>query len=52
MILFETPISKTKVRNGVNAYRYKTGIIVINNEKFVMYTMKEAIKLWRQKNPI
>lgn len=50
MFLFETPISKTKVRKGIFAYRFRNGIIVIEGEKYIQYTMKEAIKLWRAKN--
>lgn len=52
MILFEKPTSKTKVRHGIFAYRYRNGNIYIQKEVYVMYSVKEAIKLWRQKNPI
>lgn len=48
--LFNTPISKTKVRNGVYAYKYNNGVININGEKFVFYSVKDAIKIWRTKN--
>lgn len=48
--LFETPISKTKVRNGIHAYRYSNGCINICGQKYFDYTIKEAIKLWRSKN--
>jgi hypothetical protein len=48
--LFSTPISKTKVRNGIYAYRYSNGCININGQKYFDYTVKEAIKLWRSKN--
>ena len=50
--LFETPISKTKVRQDVYAYKYRNGVININGEKFIFYSIKDAIKLWRSKNPI
>ncbi len=49
--LFETPISKTKVRNGVYAYKYPNGCININGDKFILYSIKEAIRIWRSKNP-
>lgn len=52
MLLFDTPTSKTKVRQNIFAYRYRNGNIYIQEEVYVMYSLKEAIKLWRQKNPI
>lgn len=48
--LFNTPISKTKVRNGVYAYKYSNGVININGEKYLEYSIKDAIKKWRSKN--
>lgn len=53
--LFVNPISKTKVRKGVYAYRYQTGLICIGNydigyERYHMYTTTEAIKIWRSKH--
>lgn len=50
--LFSTPISKTKVRNGIYAYKYLNGCININGEKFFFYSIKDAIKEWRGKNPV
>lgn len=49
MNLFETPILSKKVRNGVRADKYRNGIININGEQYVGYSMTEAIKLWRNK---
>lgn len=48
--LFDTPIASKKVRKDVTAYRYRNGTININGEKFIFYSMTDAIKLWRQKN--
>jgi hypothetical protein len=48
--IFATPISRTKVRNGVFAYKYANGCININGEKYFFYSIKEAISLWRKKN--
>ena len=48
--LFNAPISKTKVRNGIYAYKYSTGVINIEGEKYTGYSIKEAISLWRRKN--
>jgi len=48
--LFYTPISKTKVRNNIYAYKYSNGIININGMKFMYYTIKDAIKIWRKQN--
>lgn len=52
MYLFSTPKSKTKVRNGIYAYRFSNGWIHIGNQKYLYYTLKEAIKKWRNDNPI
>ena len=45
--LFSTPTSRTKVREGVYAYRYANGTINIEGKKYIGYSIKEAIKLWR-----
>jgi hypothetical protein len=55
--IFDNPINKTKVRKDVYAYRYRTGLITIGNyelgfERYHMYTMAEAIKIWRSKNQL
>jgi hypothetical protein len=50
--LFSTPLSKTKVRNGIYAYRYPNGCINIQGEKFFDYSVTDAIKIWRRKNPM
>jgi hypothetical protein len=49
--LFDTPLSVTKVRNGVNAYKYRNGNINIAGQIFSMYSISEAIRIWRHKNP-
>lgn len=48
--LFATPILARKVRKGITAYKYPNGTININGEKFIFYSMTEAIKKWRNKN--
>lgn len=50
--LFNTPLSKTKVRKGIFAYKYSNGIINIQGEKYQFYSIKDAIKIWRNNNPI
>lgn len=50
--LFNNPISKTKVRNNIFAYKYANGCINIEGQKYFDYSIKEAVKLWRSKNPI
>jgi len=45
----DTITSKTKVRNGIYAYRYANGWILINGHRFLYYSVKEAIKIWRSK---
>jgi hypothetical protein len=47
--LFSTPISKTKVINGVYAYKYLNGTININGQKYIGYSVSQAIKLYRSK---
>ena len=49
--LFESPIRQGKVRNGIFWYQYRNGVININGEKFIFYPIKEAVQLWRKKNP-
>jgi hypothetical protein len=48
--LFSTPISKTKVRNGIYAYKYPNGCINISGQQYWFYSIKDAIKIWRSKN--
>lgn len=51
MNLFEQPIKKRKVRNGIYAYQYRNGVVNIEGEKYIFYSMTEAIKLFRKKYP-
>lgn len=48
---FETPIRTRKVRAGVVARQYPNGTVNIAGEKFIGYTMTEAIKAFRHKFP-
>ena len=48
--LFATPISSTKVRNGIFAMKYPNGCININGQKYFGYSIKEAVKMWRTDN--
>lgn len=43
-------INVGKVRNGVYYNKYSDGWITIGKERYLYYTIKEAIKLWRNKN--
>jgi hypothetical protein len=49
--LFETPIKRKFVRIGIVAYQYKNGTINIDGEKYVMYSMTDAIKKYRKDFP-
>ena len=49
---FAQPISKTKVRNNVYAYKYPNGWINIEGKKYFDYSIKDAIKKWRSFNKI
>ena len=50
--LFSTPMRKKKVRQNVYVNQYCNGTININGEKYVMYSMTDAIRKWRHDNPI
>lgn len=47
--LFDTPISQTKVNKYVTAYKFRNGVIEIDGQKFIGYSMREAIKIYRQR---
>ena len=47
---FDTPIKKVKVRNGVYAYKFSNGWITVGSQKYLYYSMTEAIKKWRDNN--
>jgi hypothetical protein len=49
--LFETPVKETFVRKGITAYQYRNGVININGQKYVMYSMTDAIKKFRKSFP-
>jgi hypothetical protein len=48
--LFETPIRSGKIRKDVYYHQYRNGTININGEKFLLYSIKEAVKIWRKNN--
>ena len=48
--LFSNPISKTKVRKDIFAYRYANGCVNIQGKKYFGYSIKNAISLWRKEN--
>ena len=50
--LFSTPIRSKKVRKNITAYKYSNGCININGMKYFDYSMTDAIKRWRNANPI
>ncbi len=48
-----TPIvAQKKVRNGVTAYKFRSGVIEIEGIRFFFYSMTDAIAKWRRDNPI
>lgn len=49
--LFEAPIRTRKVRKGIFAYQYPNGVIVVQDQKYILYSMTEAIKLYRSQFP-
>ena len=50
--LFSSPVCSKKVRNGVWAHKYRNGVINIDGHKYLYYSMADAIRLYRQNNPI
>lgn len=50
--LFDNPISSIKVRNGIFAHKYRNGTVNINGEKYVGYSVAQAVKIWRSKNKL
>ncbi len=49
-MILANAVSKTKVRNGVYAYKYADGWIFIGSQRYLYYSVKDAIKIWRSKN--
>ncbi len=49
--LFESPIRVGRVRKDVTWEMYRTGIIIIGEEKFQGYSVMDAVALWRRKHP-
>jgi len=49
--LFVTPVKEKKVRNGITAYQYRNGTISIDGHKYLMYSMTEAVNLYRKQFP-
>lgn len=45
-------ISKHRVRAGVYALKLQNGGIQIGEELYLDYSLKDAMKLWRNKNPV
>lgn len=50
--MFEPPIRSGKIRKNAHWHQYRNGTINIMGEKFCMYSIKEAVKIWRKNNPI
>jgi hypothetical protein len=48
--LFASPIRSGKIRKGVWYHQYSNGNINIMGELYVMYSIKDAVKKWRNKN--
>ena len=49
--LFDSPIVSKKVRKGVVAHKYRNGTININGQKYVGWSMTNAIRKYRQEFP-
>ncbi len=51
-MFIDSAIRIKKVRNGIYARQYRTGVICIDGYQFVMHSMTSAIKAWRNSNKI
>lgn len=51
MDMFNPPIRSKKVRDGVVAYVYSNGTINIAGQKYIGWSLTDAIKLFRKKFP-
>lgn len=49
--MIEFPIRMRKVRKGLIAYVWRTGVITIKDQKYVGYSLTDAIKLYRKQYP-
>lgn len=49
--LFDQPIRSGKVRKGVRYYQYGNGTINIMGQKYLGYSIRDAIALYRKKFP-
>lgn len=49
--LFDTPLKSKEFRKGKYARQYRNGVINIGGEKYVGYSMTEAIAMYRKKFP-
>ena len=49
--LFDKPLRSRKVRNNIYAHQYRNGVININGQKYLEYSLSEAIKLFREQFP-
>jgi hypothetical protein len=51
MNLFESPIKQKEVRKGVIAYQYRSGVINICGNRYLMHSMTSAINSFRKEYP-
>jgi hypothetical protein len=49
--MFDSPLKIKKVRNGVFAYQYRTGVIRIDGQRYVGWSLTDAIKQYRKSFP-
>ena len=47
--MFNQIVKVKKVRNGVFAYKYTNGLIWICGQKFIGYSLTDAIRCYRSK---
>ena len=46
------PVAQIKVRNGIFAYKYKNGNVIIEGQEYIFFSITEAVKKWRYENPL
>ena len=45
-------VAEKKIRNGVTAYKFRSGVVEIKGMRYMFYSMTQAIAKWRRDNPI
>jgi len=50
--LFSPIVAKRYIRKGVWAYKHRSGVIYIEEQRYFFYSLSDAIRKWRSQNKI